>query len=185
MSKNTWNRAGFLSPEGGGMVYKRKDVYWYDFCVDGKRFRQSAKTSNRSLALRIEADKRSNALLVPVKKVFKFDQFLNEVFLPWSKTQNKRQTHRRYTCSAKPLKGFFGSFKLGRITNAEIEGFKMWRLKQCSPAGVNRDLAALRFILNWAVRNSYLMRSPYNTKLLAEGPGNTRIVSVEEEQLYI
>lgn len=167
------------------MLFKRHKIYWYRFTIKGRRIRESTNTTNKSLALQIEADRRYRMLLMPIQQVGRFDKILQNAFLPWSEVQNKPRTHQRYQCSAKPLAEFFGSLKFDRLANADIEGFKLWRLKQCSPAGVNRDLAALRFILNWAVRNSYLMRSPFNCKLLPEGPGNRRIVSPEEEELYL
>jgi integrase len=40
-------------------------------------------------------------------------------------------------------------------------------------------------MLNFAVRNGYLRESPFKVKFLEEGPGSMRIVSHEEEELYV
>src|SRR5579871_6151159 len=36
-------------------VYKRGDVYWYEFEFNGKRIRESSQTSNKGVARQIEA----------------------------------------------------------------------------------------------------------------------------------
>jgi integrase len=88
--------------------------------------------------------------------------------------------------SAKPLQSFFGKIRLDEMSAAGIEKFKIRRLQDCSAAGVNRDLSALRFILNFGVQMGYLERNPFQgVKLLPEGPGMMRIVSPEEEKLYL
>ena len=39
-------------------VYKRGDVWWYEFIFAGKRVRESAKTSRKTIALESERQKR-------------------------------------------------------------------------------------------------------------------------------
>lgn len=39
-------------------VYKRKNVYWYEFIFAGKRIRESAKTASRTVAKEAEKDRR-------------------------------------------------------------------------------------------------------------------------------
>ncbi len=86
--------------------------------------------------------------------------------------------------SAKPLLSFFGKIRLDALNVAAIEKFKVKRLQECSPAGVNRDLSALRFMLNFGVQLRDLERNPFQgVKLLQEGPGMMRIISPEEEKL--
>jgi len=107
--------------------------------------------------------------------------------LQWSLLQHQAHlnTHKRYRVSSKALVQFYGRIELDEITTASIEQFKLKRLNQCTPAGVNRDLAALRFMLNFAVRKPYISTSPFaGVKLLQESSGNMRIVSSGEERLY-
>jgi integrase len=166
------------------MIYKRGRIFWYEFTIDGRRVRASAKTTNKVAALKAEAEHRLRGPRETQVRTYRFESFV-EKFLDWSEAQNKPNTHKRYHVSSKPLCGFFGSMKLDQLRTANIEQFKMKRLKECSPAGVNRDLSALRFVLNFAVRNGYLRESPFKVKLLREGPGMMRIVSYEEERLYL
>ncbi len=62
---------------------------------------------------------------------------------------------------------------------------KLARAEEISPAGINRDLAALRFMLNFAVRQGYISRNPVSgVRFLPEGPGMMRVVSHGEQQKY-
>jgi integrase len=72
------------------------------------------------------------------------------------------------------------------ISAGLVEKFKVARSAVISAAGTNRDLAALRMILNYAKRQQYIDRNPVcDVRFLAEGPGNMRIVSHEEQQRYL
>ncbi len=165
-------------------VYKRGGVYWMDFWLRGRRHRESTKLSNKGAALQFEAEKRSQ---VASGKVLKesplFDVFVDE-FLVWSRATKKHSTHERYEVSCRRLKKSFRGC-LDEIDTAMIERFKVERLKECTPAAVNRDLSNLRFMLGFAIRQGYLAESPFRgVKLLKEDSGCMRIVSPDEERLY-
>jgi hypothetical protein len=128
------------------MIYKRGKIYWYQFQIHGRRIRESAKTTNKAAALKAEADKRV-CLVNGGRPSFRksnpiFRDFVEKDFLDWSQIQNRRNTYKRYRVSSKPLTEFFSQMKLDQISTNDIEQFKLRRLKHCSPAGVNRDLAA-------------------------------------------
>jgi integrase len=68
----------------------------------------------------------------------------------------------------------------------DIEAFKSRRSQECSNAGVNRDLACLRTFFNWCITQGYVDKNPFRgIKMLREPVGNMRIVSPEEEELYL
>jgi integrase len=169
-------------------VYKRGDVYWYEFTLNGTRIRQSAGTSNRAAALRVETQKKHELWALGagfVRVRIGFRAAMDE-FLAWSKSQNKPATRKRYGVSSTPLNAFFGNKKLQDIRRADIEAFKLERMQQCSNAGTNRDLACLRVMLNWAMVQGYIQANLFKgVKMLPEGPGNMRIVSHEEERQYL
>ena len=67
-----------------------------------------------------------------------------------------------------------------------VEKFKITRSSVVAPATVNRDLAALRLILNLAIREEYIAKNPVKElQFLDEGPGQMRIVSHEEQRKYM
>ncbi len=174
-------------------VYKRGGVYWYDFWFRGQRLRQSTGLNNKTAALRAEAIRKAElaegrAGIAKRKTCPIFESFVTNEFLPWSKKQHEAhpKTYKRYKVSSKPLIAFFGKIPLDAITSGQVEKFKLSRASEISPAGTNRDLAALRFMLNFAIRQEYLQRNPVSTvKLLPEGPGCMRVVSHEEQQKYL
>jgi integrase len=163
-------------------------VYWYEFTLNGVRFRKSTGSSNRTAALRVEAEKKHELWALGVgftRAPIAFATAMNE-FLSWSKSQNKPATRKRYKVSSKPLIAFFRSKKLQDIRRADIEAFKLHRMQQCSNAGTNRDLACLRVMLSWAMGQGYIQANLFKgVKMLPEGPGNMRIVSHEEERMYL
>ena len=169
------------------MIYKRGNVYWYDFQFKGQRYRESTRVSNKAAVCQIEAARRSDLALGRVRlDAPSFSDFLNEEFLPWSRVQNQAITFKRYKVSSKPLRGFFGKLKLDQIGAGEVERFKVYRLKQCSAAGVNRDLSLLRYALNFGIRQGYFTQNPVKlVKFLREGPGVMRILSYKEEELFL
>lgn len=95
------------------------------------------------------------------------------------------------------LIGYFGKKRIRTITHADVEAFKLHRLEaenQRRPgtsltiATVNRELQILRGVLNFAVRQSWLIRSPFSLgesliSLTAETKRNRVLTREEEEKL--
>jgi len=174
-------------------VFKRGTVYWYDFVFQGQRIRESSGLRNRTAALRAEAIRKAGlaegrAGIQQRRNAPFFREFVVKEFLPWSEQQHKShpRTHVRYVVSSKPLKSFLGKYPLDAITPGLVEKFKMTRVQKISTAGTNRDLAALRVMLNFAIRQGHIRSNPFNSvKLFPEGPGMMRVVSHDEQHLYL
>jgi integrase len=116
-----------------------------------------------------------------------FSWFVEQEFSPWSaKTHRSPNTHKRYAVSAKSLVRFCGNFPVLDLTTGLVERYKLWRLGQCGPTGVNRDLAALRFMLNFAIRLGYIKDNPVTgVKMLAEPQDRMHVLSHPEERAYL
>ncbi len=174
-------------------VYVRGGVYWYEFVFQEQRIRESTKLTNKTAALRAEAIRKAElaegrAGIVRRRRCPLFEDFVEKEFLPWCKTEHEShpRTHVRYETGAKPLNAFFGKMRLDVISSGHVEKFRVSRADKISPGGVNRELAELRLILNFAVRQEYLVRNPVNgVRFLPEGPGSMRVVSHEEEKRYL
>jgi integrase len=168
------------------MIFKRGKTYWYQFQIDGRRIRESAKTTNKQVALQLEAARRlasSNGRGVSKRSLGTFQDVFAE-FLSSAASHLKPRTHQRYRVSGKRLGAHFANERLRDLGTARVTEFTLERSQECSHAGLNRDLACLRTFLNWCVRMGHLTERPY-IKLLPEGPGNMRIVSHEEERAYL
>jgi integrase len=174
-------------------IFKRGGVYWYEFTFQGERIQKSTGLRNKTAASQAEAIRKAElaegrAGIRTRKATPLFDNFVCDEFLPWAKSEHREHpsTYIRYGVSAKALIRFFGKFRLEIISAGLVEKFKVSRSVIISPAGTNRDLAALRMILNYAKRQQYLDRNPVSdVSFLAEGPGNMRIVSHEEQRKYL
>lgn len=168
------------------MIYKRGRIWWYCFIINGRRYRASTGLSNKAAALQVEAQKRlEGAGGVQGVRTLSFEEAFS-LFLSWTASHVKPKTHQRYQVSGKRLGGYFANLRLDKITARDIEGFKGVREKECSNGGVNRDLACLRHFLNWCLHHDYIHKSPFKgVRMLPEGPGMMRILTHEEEVLYL
>ena len=174
-------------------VYKRGGVYWYDFWFQGQRYRQSTSINNKTAAQRAEAIRKAElaegrAGIVHRVPCPLFEDFVTNEFLPWSGREHQAhpRTHLRYKVSSKPLIAFFGKMRLDAISAGHVEKFKLSRSEDVSPATVNRDLAALRHMMNLVIRQDRIPRNPVQgVRFLPEGPGKMRILSHEEEERYL
>ena len=174
-------------------VFKRGNVYWYEFTFRGQRIRESTGLTNKTAAQQAESIRRAGlaegrAGIVRREPCPKFEDFVNHDFLPWSKKQHEAhpRTHLYYRCSSNSLKEFLGKTTLDGISTGQVEKFKLARAEEVSPASTNRDLAALRSMLNYAIRQGFIARNPVaGVKFLPEGPGMMRVVSHEEQERYL
>jgi len=174
-------------------VFKRGDVYWYSFVFDGHRIRESTKFSNLTAARRAETIRRAElaegrAGIARKKPRPTLEEFVKQEFLPWCKKEHEAhpRTHMRYEQSTRPLIAAMGKLRLDLITSGHVEKFKLSRGREISSAGVNRELAVLKQLLNLAIRQELLVRNPViGVRFLPEGPGSMRIVSHEEERRYL
>lgn len=90
------------------------------------------------------------------------------------------------------LVDYFGARRIRSITHADIEKFKLERFKVLTPRGkertitsVNRELEVLRAALNFAKREEWILRNPFETgaSLIskADETQRERLLSREEE----
>src|SRR6185437_4915899 len=141
------------------VIFKRGEYYHFQFQMDGRRFRGSTNSTNKAEALRIEAAKRTECLRYAQQPAWTGERLeLYEGFdrfLAWASNHIKPRTLKRYRVSAKRLGAHFGAIQIDRMDTQVVEGFKSVRTSECTPAGVNRDLACLRTFRNWCVRMGY------------------------------
>lgn len=190
-------------------VFKRGGVYWYEFVYRGTRYRQSAGVGSQREARQIEAAFRTalakgDVGITERKPIPTFRKALND-FLRWSEEQHRAhpRTHGRYKVSSTALLRHFRDVPLDKITTEEIERFKVTRAsefktvrgdgnsrlksgKKLRPATVNRELACLKALFNFAIKSDVLMKNPVSrVKFLAENNEQTRVLSYQEQQRYL
>jgi hypothetical protein len=189
-------------------IFKRGNVYWYHFLFNGEHIQASTKQGNPRTARQIEAAHRTALAKREVgiterRKVPTFKDAVSE-FLAWSEHEHQAhpETHRRYCVSSLALLRHFGNASLDKIAPEEVERFKKTRSdenktvrsgdkrkptgKRIRPATVNRELACLRAIFNFALKADIPVRNPVSrVKFLEEHNEQTRVLSYEEQEKYL
>lgn len=140
-----------------GSFYKRGAVYWIQYYRNGKPYRESAKTKKESEAkrlLRMREGEISEGKIpgIHFDKV-RFndlaDDFLSDYRI------NERKSHNRAELSVRQLKTFFDGYRVPEITTPRIQRYIEKRLQdKKSNATINRELSALKRILNLGLRQT-------------------------------
>ncbi len=188
-------------------MFKRGNIYWYHFFFDGRHIQRSTKSRNERTAEAIERAYRTQLEkgevgIVPAKPTPTLKQAL-EAFLEWSKAEHAAHpnTTKRYVTASKPLLRYFGNVRLDGIDREKVEAYKAWRLRQrrlppvkaksnkkqtrqLRPATVNRELACLKILFN-RNEDSVPVNPVRKVKLLNEDNQQTRVLTADEEKLYL
>jgi integrase len=135
-------------------IYKRKNKWFLDYYFQGKRIREAANTTNKSIAEDMLAARKADILrdkfkIADLQPNMYFSQ-LAEEYLAYAK-ENKKSWKRDET-SLKHLKPFFENRRLAEITARMIEKYKSKRTSDgVSPATINRELSCMKHMYNLAI----------------------------------
>ncbi len=181
-------------------IFKRGRVYWFHFTFEGRHVQRSTKQGNKRVAEQIEAAYRTKLAKGEVgihepKRMPTFSKATDR-FLEWSMNEHKSHpgTHRRYVTSSIALIRFFRNTKLDCISPEDVERFKADRSTQKSPrtgrllrpATVNRELACLKALFNFAIKGGLVLVNPVSrVKFLPEDNEQTRVVTYVEQRKYL
>ncbi len=165
---------------------------WFvDLCIDGVRFRKVIREARTLAQARRAEDYYRDQIFrkkyIPQVKRKLVVEFVNEVFLPYSRT-NKR-SHSDDLRITRIICEFFEGKSLHEITPGEIEAYKRLRNEtpvrgggQRAPATINRELAVLGRILTMAVDEEYIDNNPVRrVRKFRVDNARTRFLTTEEE----
>jgi integrase len=165
------------------MIYKRGDVYWYEFIFKGERIRESTHQGNQNTARQMEAAHRTNlargAVGIIEKATTPTVKEFGERFARYVDTEyaSKPATVRFYKEKLRRLlaDAEIAGTRLESIDAAVLDGYKQRRTRQLSrygrlisPASVNRELATLGVMLSQAFEWKILAGLPKIRKLAGE-----------------
>jgi integrase len=180
-------------------VYRRGKTWWYVFEHGGRRIQESSGFRNKTAANRAEAKRKMDLLerragFKKLKPAPKFGDFV-EQFLKMSEQQHRPKTYELHSGNCKVLTRFFRGEWLDEITQGMVEDFKVTRIqekrwgkrKQIAVSGVtvNRALSTLRLVFNYAERCGFQVSNPVKHVTFFRETGRTRIISLEEERVYL
>jgi hypothetical protein len=85
-------------------VFKRGEVYWFEFVYGGRRYRESTGVKNQRVAGEIERAYRTalakGEVGITERKTVRALRAAMEAFLDWSSESHKKPTYRRYKTSS-------------------------------------------------------------------------------------
>ncbi len=195
------------------MIFKRGDIYYYEFELRGRRYKESTRQGNPRTARQMEAARRTQILKGEVgihdKPPAPTFQDFSERFLDWIATEKaaKPKTVQFYRdCVKQILK--FDKIRLtliDRVDEALIAEYTKWRtaqtrrfavrlkdgrctlgdtLRPVAVASVNRELATVRRMLNVARTWKEVSIVPV-IKLLPGERTHERVLTHAEESRYL
>ena len=166
-------------------VYKKGNTYYIDYYIDGRRRRECIGLDKRlaETVLKKRKVEIAEGRYLDIKKneKIKFENFADQYLELHSKINNRSwQKSDLYNITI--LKRSFSGKYLYEITPVMIERFKTERIKEVSPATVNRNLACLKCMFNKAIQWGKLEENPFRAvKLLKEN--NKRLRYLEKEEI--
>ncbi|PIW65465.1 MAG: hypothetical protein COW12_01810, partial [Candidatus Omnitrophica bacterium CG12_big_fil_rev_8_21_14_0_65_45_16] len=183
-----------------GRVYKRGRIWCLDYCLNGIRQRESAKTTNKAVAERLLnqklnlIDEGSYVHMSKVKKV-QFSSYVERYLTTYSNGRVSWSVGKKRLF--KPLKNFFGGKALRDITPALIADYRAKRItdqvnirgsrgdRLVQPSTVNRELATLNALLNKALAEGILVANPCQQiqKLKFSESGRARERFLDEDEI--
>ena len=173
-------------------IFKRGDVYWYEFVFNGRRIQASTRQKNQRVAREVEAAHRTALAKGEVglvrRKTPPVFRELAQRFLAHveARHENKPQTVVFYTSKLDRLKEFsaIASARIDAIDEGVIERYVVFRREQVGPATVNRELATLRRILRLAHEWKEIDRVP-RIRLLGGERNRDFVLSRAQETVYL
>lgn len=180
-------------------IYKRGDVYWYEFEFKGERIRETTKQGNPNVARQIEGARRTELSkgevgildkpVVPTLAEFapRFEKAIETLCKDKPRTINFYKERMRRLLDYAPLAGA----KLDAIKEEQIEALKLQRTRQVSRLGkplavasINRELATLRRLLRLAQEWEVISRVP-RIRLFRGEENREFVLSYAQEDLYL
>ena len=132
-------------------TYKRGGVWWYEFSFQGQRIRESAKTSNKTIARDAERTRR-HELERAVNGIVKRERppLLSVAVDRWldSRAGLAPHTLENYRLYSRKLAEYFGQRLVSDIDERDIAGLIRERQRKgLKPRRINVELAVLRMVL--------------------------------------
>ena len=135
------------------MLYRRGKVYWFEFTIAGRRYRETTRTTSRTLAGSIERKRRREIeenvngirprMLPPLFSDAAGDHLAKKKPTGWAP-----KTYIIETANLEHLKPHFGRLLVTDITDRDVSSYQQARRDEgAAPKTVNNEVGTLRAIL--------------------------------------
>lgn len=182
------------------MAYKRSGKYYTDIRPRGPDSKPTGERIRKlipKVRFKWEADKAERQIAARLlhgnEKVVRapiFEDFVNDIYLPWARENKKAPDHDEFRAKVLCLSPHFRGRRMDEFSVIQFEGFKRDRLKSTTRYGrarsagtINAELTIARSIFRRAVVEGITTRNPArDTAYLDTPPFRTRRLAVDEEQ---
>lgn len=156
-------------------LYKRKDsrFWWMDYTAKGEQRCESTKTSSKDLAKKIWKKREAEIALGRFQVGWPGERMtfaeLCEEFLHSHSSTLSPKSQENHRIFSKHLRGYFGDLKLTEIDERAVVEYRNYRRRQplkwnpkrtVKGATVNRELACLHCIFQFALKRKYIGENP-------------------------
>jgi len=169
---------------------KKNQYYYIRYWIDGKDKKESigkvGEITKTVAQAKLEERKRQVRLGqldmigvdIPTLSEF-FDEYISYI-----KDVKQNRSWKGAIQYLKHLTSYFKDKKLSEISPKDIDDYKLFRLKDVKPSSLNRELACLSHLTNYAKRQrKFFGDNPVSiSKLMPENNLKERILTKEEEQ---
>jgi len=172
-------------------LYKRGNVYWFDFRINGTRYRESTGKTKRRDAEEVLHDEREKAKrgeCLGTKKIRDYKvAVLAAEYSKWVKFQKSYIGSKRFFI--KHIVETFGNLRVRDLNARIVEQWQTMRLEHSKPATVNRITSCLRHMITqgqkWKMVDEETAKHIKSVKLLKEDNKRLRFLTLEECQRLI
>jgi len=169
-------------------VRKRGDSWYIDYRAYGKRYREcigsNKKLAEEVLHKRLTEIAEGKFLDKKNKLNVGFTNFVDDYIEIYSK--HNKKSWKSDLARLKPLKAFFNGKYLHMITSLMVEEYKAKRIKEVSPATVNRELACFKHMFTMAMQWGKADGNPAKkVKLFRENNQRLRFLDNNEAETLV
>jgi integrase len=166
-------------------LFKRGNVWWTYFYIDGIRHQESTGAGNRRQAESVELKLKSEANARRFQLV-QYDPDLTVAALA-ARFLADAEVRPHHVWHLKALLPFFGDLPVVRLNRNMAREFRAWRKRQgVTDATINRALSVLRHILFWALDESLIAANPMaRVPLVAERRLKRPVMTLSEEDALL
>lgn len=178
-------------------IFKRGNVYWFEFVFNGQRIQKSTRQGCRRAAVDIESAYRTSLAKGEVgitekpktEPIPHVGRFLADRFLPWAETTftSKPQTWRYYRQRIRRINEYksLASVLLNKVTGEVVAKYRAHRQTDgLVVSSINRELQVLRRALHIAAEWGIIPFAP-KVKMDSNELSRDRVITPVEEAKYL